>query len=304
MSTDIKSTFSRYILDLQDRICSAVEATDGAARFREDSWTRDGGGGGRTRVIEGGGVFEKGGVNTSAVHGDLPPSMQERLGVTESRFFACGISLVIHAVNPYVPTVHANYRYFELYRADGSRADAWFGGGLDLTPNYLFEEDAVHFHRVCKDVCDRHHPRFYPDFKAACDRYFFLPHRGETRGIGGLFYDYCRDGQPLELTAWMDFAMDAGDHFLDAYLPVVGRRKDLPYGDAQREWQEIHRGRYVEFNLIHDRGTLFGLHTGGRTESILMSLPPRAQWIYDHRPAPDSEEERLVKALVPKEWLG
>ncbi len=304
MSTDLKNTFSSYILDLQDRICSALEQTDGSAAFREDRWARAGGGGGRTRVIEGGAVLEKGGVNTSAVHGELPPAMQERFGVRESRFFACGLSLVIHAVNPFVPTVHANYRYFELYDAEGKRADAWFGGGLDLTPNYLFEEDAVHFHGVCKAVCDRHHPTFYSDFKDACDRYFFLSHRGETRGIGGLFFDYCRDGQPLALPAWMGFVTDAGDRFLDAYLPIVEHRKAVPYGDAEREWQEIHRGRYAEFNLIHDRGTLFGLQTGGRTESILMSLPPRARWVYDHRPAPGSEEERLVKALVPREWMG
>ena len=276
---------------------------DGTARFQEDLWERPEGGGGRTRVIQEGSVFEKGGVNTSAVHGPLPKSMQAYFGVGESNFFACGLSLVMHPKNPMVPTVHANWRYFELYDLDGNRIDAWFGGGQDLTPYYLFEEDAQHFHQTCKTACDAHDTDFYPKFKGRCDDYFWNEHRHEARGIGGLFFDYCKATPERSLEEWHQFVAQVGDSFLDAYLPIVAKRKELPYGPAQRDWQEIRRGRYVEFNLVHDKGTLFGLKTNGRIESILMSLPPHVQWVYDHQPLEGSDEAALLEVLAtPREW--
>lgn len=276
---------------------------DGTARFQEDLWERPEGGGGRTRVIQEGSVFEKGGVNTSAVHGPLPKSMQAYFGVGESNFFACGLSLVMHPKNPMVPTVHANWRYFELYDLDGNRIDAWFGGGQDLTPYYLFEQDAQHFHQTCKTACDAHDTDFYSKFKARCDDYFWNEHRHEARGIGGLFFDYCKATPERSLEEWHQFVAQVGDSFLDAYLPIVAKRKELPYGPAQRDWQEIRRGRYVEFNLVHDKGTLFGLKTNGRIESILMSLPPHVQWVYDHQPIEGSDEAALLEVLAtPREW--
>lgn len=299
----MKTKFYSYIQALQDRICGQLEAVDGGAGFHQDFWERPEGGGGRTRVIEKGGVFEKGGVNISKVHGELPQSLQAHFGVGEADFFACGLSLVLHPQNPMVPTVHANWRFFEMYDAKGRVVDSWFGGGQDLTPYYLFEEDVRHFHGVCKKVCDAHDPAFYPEFKKKCDAYFWNAHRGEARGVGGLFFDYLRGGDGRSLEAWYDFVSGVGDSFLEAYLPIVERRKDLPHDQGQRDWQEIRRGRYVEFNLVHDKGTLFGLRTNGRIESILMSLPPRVQWRYDHRPDPGSEEARLVALLKnPKSW--
>jgi len=299
----MKEQFTTYIRDLQDRICKGLEDMDGTARFQEDLWERPEGGGGRTRVIQEGSVFEKGGVNTSAVHGPLPKSMQAYFGVGESNFFACGLSLVMHPKNPMVPTVHANWRYFELYDLDGNRIDAWFGGGQDLTPYYLFEEDAQHFHQICKTACDAHDTNFYPKFKARCDDYFWNEHRHEARGIGGLFFDYCKATPERSLEEWYQFVAQVGDSFLDAYLPIVAKRKELPYGPAQRDWQEIRRGRYVEFNLVHDKGTLFGLKTNGRIESILMSLPPHVQWVYDHQPIEGSDEAALLEVLAtPREW--
>ncbi|MEA1787567.1 oxygen-dependent coproporphyrinogen oxidase [Arenibacter sp. GZD96] len=304
----MKTLFYNYIQNLQNTICSALEAVDGVAKFREDLWERPEGGGGRTRVIanEPGakGVFEKGGVNISAVHGQLPQSMQKYFGVADAHFYACGLSLVLHPINPMVPTVHANWRYFELYNKDGDVADRWFGGGQDLTPYYLFDADAVHFHSVCKKACDTHHPEFYERYKNKCDSYFWNAHRNEARGIGGLFFDYCKPTQAMTLTDWYNFVTEVGNSFLESYLPIVVKRKDFNYTDAQRKWQEIRRGRYVEFNLVHDKGTLFGLKTNGRIESILMSLPPHVQWVYDHTPKPGSEEERLVHVLQqPKKWL-
>jgi coproporphyrinogen III oxidase len=270
----------------------------------EDRWERPGGGGGKTRVIRDGNVFEKGGVNTSVVHGVLPEIMQQRFGVEESDFFACGISLVIHPFSPMVPTVHANFRYFELTGKDGEIADAWFGGGADLTPYYLFEEDAVHFHETLKAPCDKHGEDLYPRYKKECDDYFFNTHRGERRGIGGLFFDYLRGDENRSLDFWHQFVRDAGSSFVEAYIPIVERRKGMEWTPQQKEWQEIRRGRYVEFNLIHDRGTLFGLKTNGRIESILMSLPAVARWEYDHHPAEGTEEARLVEVLrEPKEWI-
>ncbi len=304
---DLKTRFTDYIHDLQDHICREVEACDGKARFREDRWEREGGGGGRTRVIGNGAVFEKGGVNCSVVHGELPELIRKRFGVDQGWFFAAGISLVLHPESPMVPTVHANYRMFELYdEAGGERKDAWFGGGADLTPYYLFDEDAAHFHRTHKAACDAVDPQLYPEFKKECDAYFHNAHREEARGIGGIFYDYKRDenGDGTGLEKWFSLAKSCGDAFTKAYLPIVEKRKTLTYTPEQRYWQEIRRGRYVEFNLVHDRGTLFGLKTNGRVESILMSLPPRVRWDYDFNPEPGTEEERLVQVLRnAKNWV-
>lgn len=300
----MKEKFYSYIQDLQDKITANLEAIDGSAVFKEDLWQREEGGGGRTRVIENGAVFEKGGVNISKVHGPLAPAMQKHFGVGDVDFFACGISLVLHPANPMVPTVHANWRYFEMYDKDGTTVDSWFGGGQDLTPYYLFEEDAKHFHHVCKAACDRHDQSFYPEFKKKCDEYFWNAHRGEARGIGGLFFDYLRPSEERGEEFWYSFVTDVGDSFLEAYLPLVEERKELSFTPHHRNWQEIRRGRYVEFNLVHDKGTLFGLKTNGRIESILMSLPPHVQWVYDHHPEPESEEEKLVKVLeTPQDWV-
>ncbi|THD69415.1 oxygen-dependent coproporphyrinogen oxidase [Robertkochia marina] len=301
----MKDQFYAYIQKLQDEITQSLEQIDGKAKFQQDLWNREGGGGGRTRVIENGNVFEKGGVNISAVHGPLPPAMQQYFKVGDVDFFACGLSLVIHPKNPFVPTVHANWRYFEMYDKDGKVIDSWFGGGQDLTPYYLFEEDAEHFHTVCKTACDQHHPDFYKDFKEKCDNYFFNSHRNEARGIGGLFFDYCRANENMSISDWYSFVTEVGDSFLKAYVPIVEKRKDLPFTPKNRTWQEIRRGRYVEFNLVHDKGTLFGLKTNGRIESILMSLPPHVQWVYDHHPEPGSEEEKLIKVLEnPVTWVS
>ncbi|WP_417557038.1 oxygen-dependent coproporphyrinogen oxidase [Mesoflavibacter zeaxanthinifaciens] len=300
----MKHKFYQYIQNLQNTITAGLEAIDGKAKFEEDIWVRPEGGGGRTRVIQNGNVFEKGGVNISGVHGKLPDSMQKYFGVEDADFFACGLSLVIHPKSPMVPTVHANWRYFEMYDQDGNIVDQWFGGGQDLTPYYLFEEDAIHFHQVCKTACDKHNPEFYPKYKARCDEYFHNTHRNEARGIGGLFFDYCKATEDMSMENWYDFVTEVGDSFLDAYLPIVEKRKELPYTKAQRDWQEIRRGRYVEFNLVHDKGTLFGLKTNGRIESILMSLPPHVQWVYDHNPEDGSDEAKLLDVLKnPKNWV-
>ncbi len=299
----MKDKFYKYIQDLQDSITSKLEEVDGKAKFQQDVWKRPEGGGGRTRVIENGSVFEKGGVNISAVHGPLPVAMQSYFKVGDVDFFACGLSLVLHPENPMVPTVHANWRYFEMYDKGGTIVDSWFGGGQDLTPYYLFEEDAKHFHQVCKTSCDKHNPEFYPLYKKKCDEYFYNTHRGEARGIGGLFFDYCKQTDQTSMQNWYDFVTEVGNSFLEAYVPIVERRKNSTYTEEHRNWQEIRRGRYVEFNLVHDKGTLFGLKTNGRIESILMSLPPRVQWRYDHHPKPESEEEKLVKVLKKSvEW--
>lgn len=300
----MKEKFYTYIQDLQNRITQRLEEVDGQAKFREDLWDREEGGGGKTRVIENGAVFEKGGVNISAVFGPLAPAMQQYFKVGNVDFFACGISLVLHPKNPMVPTVHANWRYFEMYDKEGTIIDQWFGGGQDLTPYYLFEEDAVHFHQICKKSCDHHDPEFYEKFKEQCDNYFWNTHREEARGVGGLFFDYCRATEEKNIEDWYKFVTEVGDSFLDAYLPIVEKRKNLTYTPANRTWQEIRRGRYVEFNLVHDKGTLFGLKTNGRIESILMSLPPHVHWVYDHNPDPGSEEEKLLYVLKdPREWV-
>ncbi|MFD2892296.1 oxygen-dependent coproporphyrinogen oxidase [Flavobacterium chuncheonense] len=300
----MKDQFYAYIQQLQDQICKGLETMDGKAVFKEDLWERPEGGGGRTRVIENGAVFEKGGVNISAVHGKLPDTMQKMFGVGEADFFACGLSLVIHPKNPFVPTVHANWRYFEMYDEKGNIINQWFGGGQDLTPYYLFEEDAQHFHQTCKTACDKHNPAFYPLYKKKCDEYFWNAHRNEARGLGGLFFDYLKETEDMKMQDWYNFVTEVGNSFLAAYLPIVEKRKELSYTEANRTWQEIRRGRYVEFNLVHDKGTLFGLKTNGRIESILMSLPPHVQWVYDHQPEVGSDEERLLIVLAnPIEWV-
>lgn len=300
----MKNKFYLYIQQLQDTITSGLEAVDGTAKFREDIWERAEGGGGRTRVLENGSVIEKGGVNISAVHGPLPKAMQSYFNVGDVDFFACGLSLVIHPKNPFAPTVHANWRYFEMYDKQGNVVDSWFGGGQDLTPYYLFDEDATHFHHTCKTACDKHDPEFYPRFKKQCDEYFWNAHRDEARGIGGLFFDHCKATDDFSMDNWYDFVTEVGNSFLEAYAPVLENRKNIPYNEEHRTWQEIRRGRYVEFNLVHDKGTLFGLKTNGRMESILMSLPPHVQWVYDHHPAAGSEEERLINILAnPVEWV-
>jgi coproporphyrinogen III oxidase len=300
----LKNEVTTYIKSLQNTITKALEKEDGKAIFKEDKWVRPAGGGGITRVIENGNVFEKGGVNTSEVFGNLPKSMQTYLNVTDNKFFACGLSLVLHPKNPFVPTVHANWRYFELYNSEGAVVNSWFGGGLDLTPYYLFEEDARHFHTVCKNVCDVFDTSFYPKFKKQCDTYFYNTHREEARGIGGLFFDYLKTTEKMTMKDWFLFVSEVGNNFLEAYLPIVEKRKNTPFNKAQRAWQEIRRGRYVEFNLIHDKGTSFGLKTNGRIESILMSLPPVTQWRYNHQPEKGSEEEKLLKILKnPQQWV-
>jgi coproporphyrinogen III oxidase len=285
-----------YFRSLQDRICSALEQVDGPGRFYEDLWQREGGGGGRTRVLADGGVFEKAGVNFSDVYGQFSEEFAAQVPGEGRDFTATGISLVLHPRSPLVPTVHANFRF--LTRG----AKQWFGGGADLTPYYPFREDVIHFHRAWKAVCERHGTvADYNRLKKWCDDYFFLAHRAEPRGVGGIFFDYL-DG---ELDAIFAFVQDCGDTFLDAYLPIVGRRKDLPYTERQRAFQEYRRGRYVEFNLIYDRGTLFGLKTGGRIESILMSLPPTARWEYDSRVEPGSPEAELYDIyLKPRDWAA
>lgn len=300
----MKTQFYAYITQLQNQITAAIEAADGKAIFKEDIWKREEGGGGKTRILENGAIFEKAGVNISAVEGKLPEAMQTMFDVGEVDFFACGLSLVLHPTNPMIPTVHANWRYFEMYDKSGNIMEQWFGGGQDLTPYYFFEKDAIHFHQSCKNACDKHNPDFYKQFKAQCDRYFWNAHRNESRGIGGLFFDYCKATPDFSLQNWFDFVVEVGNSFVAAYLPIVAERKSLPYTDAQKTWQEIRRGRYVEFNLVHDKGTLFGLKTNGRIESILMSLPPRVQWVYDFQPKPNSEEAILIEILSkPKDWV-
>jgi coproporphyrinogen III oxidase len=301
---NIRQAFSEFILQLQNNICSGLEKCDGGASFIEDRWERPEGGGGISRVISNGNVFEKGGVNTSAVHGKLPAAMQQAFGVKGEYFFACGLSLVIHPKNPYVPTVHANWRYFELFDSENQVIDSWFGGGSDLTPYYVFPEDGRHFHQTLKAAIDPFDVDWYDQFKHQCDEYFSNRHRGnEARGIGGVFYDYLRPATEDEATMLFRFQQANGNAFLPAYVPIVEKRKDLAYGENEVHWQEIRRGRYVEFNLIHDRGTLFGLKTNGRIESILMSLPPRARWEYNYTPAPYSKEAELLEYLKPRDWI-
>lgn len=300
----MKDKFYAYIQQLQDTICNKLEEVDGKAKFQEDLWKRAEGGGGRTRTIENGNIFEKGGVNISAVHGELPEALRKQFGVKEGDFFACGLSLVIHPNNPFAPTVHANWRYFEMYDENKNIVTQWFGGGQDLTPYYLFEEDVKHFHQVCKDACDKHNASFYPKYKKACDAYFHNKHRNEARGVGGLFFDYCKASEEMTMENWYNFVTEVGNSFLNSYVPIVEKRKNIDYTQTHKDWQEVRRGRYVEFNLVHDRGTLFGLKTNGRIESILMSLPPTVQWKYNHHPENGTPEADMLAVLVePREWV-
>ncbi|MBI5545752.1 MAG: oxygen-dependent coproporphyrinogen oxidase [Deltaproteobacteria bacterium] len=278
---------------LQDELTTALEALDGGARFREDSWERPGGGGGCTRVLEGGALFERAGVNFSHVFGAVPEALAANLPGEGDRFSATGVSLVLHPASPMVPTVHANFRRLERGAA------SWIGGGADLTPYVLFEEDARHFHRTLKAACDRHDGGWYPRFKQECDRYFWLEHRGEARGVGGIFFDHLQgEAERLER-----FLVDLGSAFLPAYRPIVERRRGLCFGERERRFQMVRRGRYVEFNLLYDRGTAFGLSTSGRTESILMSLPPLVRWEYDFEPVEGSPEASLLAVLRrPRDW--
>ncbi|HSS49197.1 MAG TPA: oxygen-dependent coproporphyrinogen oxidase [Thermoanaerobaculia bacterium] len=299
--TDPAVVVRSYLLTLQDRISAAIEAEDGAARFREDSWERPEGGGGRSRVLTGGAVFEQAGIGYSHVHGPgLPPSATvHRPDLAGRSFEALGVSLVFHPLNPYVPTTHMNIRFFIAEKA-GEAPVWWFGGGFDLTPYYGFEEDAVHWHRVAREACAPFGPEIYPRYKKWCDEYFFLRHRQEPRGIGGIFFD--------DLNEWgfercFELLQSVGDHFPAAYLPIVQRRKGTSYGERERDFQLYRRGRYVEFNLVWDRGTLFGLQSGGRTESILMSLPPLVRWRYAWQPERGTPEARLYEVfLQPRNW--
>ena len=290
-----------YLMDLQDRICAGLEALDGQARFAEDAWTREGGGGGRTRVLAEGAVFEQAGVNFSHVHGtELPPSATAARPELAGRGFqAMGVSLVIHPRNPHVPTSHANVRFFIAEREDAEPV-WWFGGGYDLTPYYGYEEDCVHWHRTARAACAPFGDDWYPRYKRWCDEYFFLRHRNEPRGVGGLFFD---DLSEPDFDTAFRFLQAVGDSYLQAYGPIVERRRDTPFGERERDFQLYRRGRYVEFNLVYDRGTLFGLQTGGRTESILMSLPPLVKWRYNWAPEPGTPEARLYSDFLrPRDW--
>ena len=302
------SRFEAMLRKGQDEICRAIEELDGEAKFRSDAWVRESGGGGLSRVLCNGKVFEKAGVNLSVVYGTMP---QEALQAATSRgvdrakgyapgervpFFACGLSSVMHPKNPFCPTMHFNYRYFET---DGGVW--WFGGGTDITPSYLDEEDMKHFHGVYKNVCDKHDAEFYPKFKKWADEYFTIPHRGETRGLGGIFFDDLNDRDADKILA---FSTDCLNSVVPAYVPIVAKHKNDQFTQQQKEWQLMRRGRYVEFNLVYDRGTIFGLKTGGRIESILMSLPETARWEYDHHPAPGSKEEEIQKVFrQPRDWV-
>ncbi len=320
---DARDRIKQFMQSLQDQICQKLAEIDGQGQFHEDSWERPEGGGGRSRVMKNGAIFEQGGVNYSEVWGEhLPPSiLNQRPEAAGHPFYATGTSMVLHPRNPYVPTVHLNYRYF------AAGPVWWFGGGADLTPYYPFQEDAQHFHRTLKQACDRQNPNYYPVFKRWCDEYFYLKHRQETRGVGGIFFDY-QDGQgslyrgdqpqgpaaqysqklgQLPSRSWeeiFDFVKDCGEAFLPSYVPIVESRHRMEYGDRQRQFQLYRRGRYVEFNLVYDRGTIFGLQTNGRTESILMSLPPMVRWEYGYQPEPNSPEAELYeKFLKPQDWL-
>lgn len=282
-----------YFKELQDRITAGIEDLDGT-RFRQDAWSREGGGGGRTRILENGKVLEKAGVNFSSVHGNLPEEFAAKIPLgSGTSFFATGVSLVFHARSPMVPAVHANFRYLEKGEA------AWFGGGMDLTPCYPFADDAIHFHRTIKAVCDRHDPDFYLKFKKWCDEYFTLKHRNEMRGIGGLFFDYLEGDRDKNFA----FVQEMGNAVLDAYVPIARRRLNEAFGERERQYQLYRRGRYVEFNLLYDRGTIFGLETRGRTESILMSLPPLVRWVYDYKPEPGSREAQALEFFQPRDWV-
>ncbi|CAM6019699.1 unnamed protein product [Sphagnum balticum] len=313
-TSSMRARFETMIRKAQDDICAAVEDVDGI-KFREDSWIRPGGGGGISRVLQDGNVWEKAGVNVSVVYGTMPPEAYRAAtgGGSDNKpavnkagripFFAAGISSVMHPKNPFAPTVHFNYRYFETDSPPdvaGAPKAWWFGGGTDLTPSYIFDEDVAHFHQVQKQACDKHDLAFYPKFKQWCDDYFLIKHRGERRGLGGIFFDDLNDRDAEKLLA---FSTECANSVIPAYIPLIKKRKDMPFSPEHKDWQQLRRGRYVEFNLVYDRGTTFGLKTGGRIESILMSLPLTARWEYDHQPEAGTEEWKLLDACRnPKEW--
>lgn len=299
MSELTKEEISSWLQSLQDEICHGLESYESAARFQEDKWERDGGGGGRSRAITGD-VIEKGGVNFSAVHGQLPDKIQAALNISVSGFFATGVSIVLHPSNPLAPIIHMNVRYFET-----EGGPWWFGGGIDLTPHYIKEDDAVFFHNSLKDVCDKNDPSYYPKFKKWADEYFYVKHRKETRGIGGIFYDRLSGDSDIDKRKHFQYMQDVGNSFLPIYSTLLDRNKDLPYTQEHKLWQKVRRGRYVEFNLVWDRGTKFGLDTDGRTESILMSLPPEVNWVYNHKVTEGSEEAK-TQSLLKKEidWVN
>ena len=284
---------------IQDEICAALEQLDGQAGFEEEIWERDGGGGGRTRVIQNGNILEKGGVNFSAVHGELPDVMMKALKVEQNDFFATGISIVIHPNHPMVPIIHMNIRYFEMPSTfgDGQQPVRWFGGGIDLTPHYVFDEDARYFHQQLKNVCDQYNTGFYPRFKQWADDYFYIKHRQETRGIGGIFYDKLVTTYDLSWSDIFEFSKSLGRSFAPIYTELVNRNRDKAFTPQQQEWQYLRRSRYAEFNLVYDAGTKFGLETNGRIESILMSLPPTAKWLYNFQPEVGSEEAKTLSLL-------
>ncbi len=310
MPSEIASSFHQWVKTIQDQICDELSQIDGA-RFKEDEWSRSGGGGGQSRILSNGSVFEKAGVNVSEVFGpvstEMAPMFKQmcdsqgvRMPESDAAFYATGVSLVVHPRNPFVPTTHANFRYFELKGAD-SEPIWWVGGGADMTPYYLFEEDARDFHLALKGALDRLDPQYYPRFKAQCDQYFYLPHRQEARGIGGIFYDYLNQHSPDH---YLQMHQGCAAAFSDVYGRIVRKRMHMSVTEANRHWQQVRRGRYVEFNLIYDRGTLFGLKTNGRTESILMSLPPVCEWVYNQVPEPESPEGQLLACLkAPRAWV-
>lgn len=297
-----KEQIREWFTTLQQDICRQIEETDGKAKFVSDPWERSGGGGGISRVITNGNVIEKGGVNFSAVWGKTPEPVLQSMKLPagdHSEFFATGISIVLHPFNPMVPIIHMNTRYFEM-----SNGTWWFGGGIDLTPHYVQEDDAKYFHQQLKSVCDDHHPSYYPEFKKWADDYFFIKHRHETRGIGGIFFDYLKDGDGFTKESRFDFVKAVGAAFAPVYTHFMKKNNSLPFTEKEKQWQYLRRGRYVEFNLVWDRGTKFGLDTDGRTESILMSLPPQAQWVYNYQPEEGSEEARTLSLLKKGiEWV-
>jgi len=303
MTTPDIEVVKKYLLDLQDKICKALETEDGAATFVEDKWDRPAGGGGRTRLLTDGAIIEQGGVNYSHVYGDKMPgsATAHRPELAGRNFQAVGVSLVIHPKNPYIPTSHANVRFF-IAEKEGEEPIWWFGGGFDLTPYYGFEEDAKQWHQTAKAACDPFGDDVYDNYKKWCDEYFYLKHRDEPRGVGGLFFDDLNEGSFDQCFAFMK---SIGDNYITAYLPIIQKRKDTAYGERERDFQLYRRGRYVEFNLVFDRGTLFGLQSGGRTESILMSLPPLVKWRYNWQPEPGSAEAKLYEVfLKPQDWIN
>lgn len=299
-----RETVAESFKTIQDEICSSLEECDGKAKFSEDNWKREAGGGGRTRIIQHGDVFEKGGVLFSAVEGELPPLMKRHFKVEEANFFATGVSIVIHPSHPMVPIIHMNIRYFEMEQP-GGKVTRWFGGGIDLTPHYIDKDDAAYFHKELKRVCDEYDLAYYPRFKKWADDYFYLSHREETRGVGGIFFDHLEPDESKSAEDLFEFVKAVGRLFAPSYLEIVNRKRKVSFDDRHKEWQKLRRGRYVEFNLIHDRGTKFGLETKGRTESILMSLPETAGWVYNYQAEKGSEEEATLNLLKKDiDWLN